>query len=47
MPFNDLAFRPKPIGQVVSVFVAALMPKFMRSPGNLFFQAHFVVNMEN
>jgi len=24
-----------------------LMPKFMRSPGNLLFQARFLVNMEN
>ncbi len=47
MPFIDLAFRLKPVGQVVSVFVTALMPKFMRSPGNLLFQARFLVNMEN
>ena len=47
MPFIDLAFRLKPVGQVVSVFVTTLMPKFMRSPGNLLFQAHFLVNMEN
>jgi len=47
MPFIDLAFRLMPVGQVVSVFVTALMPKFMRSPGNLLFQARFLVNMEN
>jgi len=44
MPFIDLAFRLKPVGQVVSVFVTALMPKFMRSPGNLLFQARVLVN---
>ena len=47
MPFIDLAFRLKPVGQVVSVFVTTLMPKFMCSPGNLLFQAHFLVNVEN
>src|SRR5205823_8989291 len=47
MPFIDLAFRLKPVGQVVSVFVTALMPKFMRSPGNLLFQTHIFVHMEN
>ena len=47
MPFIDLAFRLKPVGQVVSLFVTTLMPKFMRSPGNLLFQTHSLVNMEN
>ena len=47
MPFIDLAFRLEPVGQVVSVFVTALMPKFMRSPGNLLFQTHFLVYLEN
>jgi len=41
MPFIDLAFRLKPVGQVVSVFVTTLMPKFMRSPGNLLFKLAF------
>jgi hypothetical protein len=47
MPFIDLALRLKPISQIVPVLVTALMPEFIRSPGNLFFQAHFLVNMEN
>ena len=47
MPFIDLALRLKPVGQVVSMLVTALMPKFMCSPGNLLFQAHFLFNMEN
>ena len=47
MPFIDLAFRLKPVGQVVSVFATALMPKFMRPTGNLLFQARLFVNMEN
>jgi len=47
MPFIDLAVRLKPVGQVISVFVTALMPKFMRSPGNLLFQTQIFVHMEN
>jgi len=47
MPFIDLPFRLKPIGQVASVFATVVAPKFMRSLGNLFFQAHVFVHLEN
>ena len=47
MPFIDLAFRLKPVGQVVSVLATALMPEFICPLGNLFFQTHVFVHMEN
>jgi len=47
MPFIDFSFRLKPVGQVVSVLATTPMPKFIRSLGNLFFQAHVFVHMEN
>jgi hypothetical protein len=47
MPFIDLPFRLKPIGQVAPVFATAPVPKFIRSLGNLFFQAYVLVHMED
>ena len=47
MPFIDLPLRLKPIGQVAPDFAAALMPQLVRSLGNLLFQTHVFVHMEN
>ena len=47
MPFIDLALRLKPIGQVAPEFATAPVPKFIRSLGNLFFQAYVLVHMED
>ena len=46
MPLIDLAFRLKPVGQIAPVFATALLPEFMRALGNLFFDAHIFVHVE-
>ena len=38
MPICDFLLRLKPVGQIISVFTASLLPEFMRSMGNLFFE---------
>ena len=47
MPFGDLPFCLKPIGQVVPVFTVSSLPKFMCPPGNLLFQAHVFVHHQD
>ena len=47
MPFIDLPFRLKPVGQFVSGFAIALVPQFVRALSNLFFQTDVFVHLEN
>jgi hypothetical protein len=47
MPFVDLPFRLKPVGQIASVFVTSLPPKFVRALRNLFLKAYALVHLEN
>ena len=46
MPFVGLAFRLKPISEVVPIFMAAVEPQFVRSLGDLFFQTDVGVRMK-
>lgn len=46
VPLVDLAFSVKPVGQVASVFIIPVLPEFMRSSGDLFFQADVFINCE-
>jgi hypothetical protein len=44
MPLGDLPFGLEPVGQIVSVFAIALLPKVMRSFGDLFLQIQVLVH---
>ena len=47
MPFIDLPFRLKPVAQIMSMFAAFLLPKFMRALGDLLFQTHIFIHIED
>ena len=47
MPLIDLAFRLKPVGQIAPVFATALLPEFMRSLCDLFFQTNVFVHLKH
>jgi len=47
MPLIDLAFSLKPVGHIASVPLIPVLPKFMRSLRDLFFQAHVLIDFEN
>ena len=47
MPFIDLAFRVKPVGQVTAGFATTVMPQFIRPLGDLFFQVAVQIDVKN
>ncbi len=47
MPGDDLLLRLEPIGPIVPVIAAALLPKFVGALGDLFFVARVLVHNEN
>jgi len=47
MPFIDLPFRLKQVGQIMSMFAASLLPKFMGALGDLLFQTHIFIHIED
>jgi len=47
MPLIDFAFRLKPVREIAPVFATALLPEFMRSLGDLFFQTNVFVHLKN
>jgi len=47
MPFVDLPFSLKPVGQIASVFVISPLPKFVRALRNLLLKAYTLVHLKN
>jgi hypothetical protein len=47
MPFVDLTLRPQPVGQIMTMLAAALMPQLLGALCNLFFQTHVFVHAQN
>jgi len=47
MPIVDLPFCSKPVGQITPVFTTSMLPKFVGSVGDLFFQAYVFVDLKN
>ena len=47
MPFVDLTFCPQPVGQIMTMLAAALMPQLVGSLCNLFLQTYAFVHAQN
>ena len=46
MPLVHFPLCLKPVSEICAVFVTALMPQFMRTLGDLFFQTHALVHTQ-
>ena len=47
MPFVDLTLRPQPVGQIMTMLAAALLPQLLGALCDLFFQTHAFVHAQN
>ena len=47
MPLVDLTFRPQPVAQIMTMLAAALLPQLVGPLGDLFFEAHTFVYVQD